>query len=84
MGGLDLTNPLLIEKGGAGGAGLVRHSPEASLIYKRLADGSMPPAGQKKPSGEDIEVIRRWIGAGAPTLKFYQAPDRAADRRRQA
>ena len=84
MGGLDLTNPLLIEKGGAGGAGLVRHSPDASLIYKRLVDGSMPPAGQKKPSAEDIEVIRRWIGAGAPTLKFYQAPDRAADRRRQA
>ncbi|MDE2664902.1 MAG: PSD1 and planctomycete cytochrome C domain-containing protein [Acidobacteriota bacterium] len=84
MGGLDLTNPLLIEKGGASGAGLVKHSPDASLIYKRLVDGSMPPAGQKKPSGEDIEVIRRWIGAGAPTLKFYQAPDRAADRRRQA
>jgi len=84
MGGLDLTNPLLIEKGGAGGAGLVRHSPDASLIYKRLVDGSMPPAGQKKPAGEDIEVIRRWIGAGAPTLKFYQAPDRAAERRRQA
>ncbi|MCY3758516.1 MAG: PSD1 and planctomycete cytochrome C domain-containing protein [Acidobacteria bacterium] len=83
MGGLDLTNPLLIEKGGAGGAGLVRHSPDASLIYKRLVDGSMPPAGQEKPAGEDIEVIRRWIGAGAPTLKFYQAPDRAADRRRR-
>ena len=84
MGGLDLTNPLLIEKGGASGAGLVKHSPDASLIYKRLVDGSMPPAGQKKPSGEEIDVIRRWIGAGAPTLKFYQAPDRAADRRRQA
>ena len=83
MAGLDLTNPLLIEKGGAGGAGLVRHSPDASLIYKRLVDGSMPPAGQKKPSGEDIDLIRRWIGAGAPTLKFYQAPDRAADRRRR-
>ncbi len=84
MGGLDLTNPLLIEKGGAGGAGLVRHSPDASLIYKRLVDGSMPPAGQKKPSAEDIDIIRRWIGAGAPTLKFYQAPDRAAEQRRQA
>ena len=83
MGGLDLTNPLLIEKGGASGAGLVKHSPDASLIYKRLVDGSMPPAGQQKPSGEDIEVIRRWIGAGAPTLKFYQAPDRAGERRRQ-
>ena len=83
MGGLDLTNPLLIEKGGANGAGLVKHSPEASLIYKRLVDGSMPPAGQQKPSSDAIEVIRRWIGAGAPTLKFYQAPDRAADRRRR-
>ena len=83
MGGLDLTNPLLIEKGGASGAGLVKHSPDASLIFKRLVDGSMPPAGQAKPSGEDIQVIRRWIGAGAPTLKFYQAPDRAADRRRR-
>ncbi len=83
MGGLDLTNPLLIEKGGAGGAGLVKHSPDASLIYQRLADGSMPPAGQEKPSGEDIDLIRRWIGAGAPTLKFYQAPDRTADQRRR-
>ena len=83
MGGLDLTNPLLIEKGGASGAGLVKHSPDASLIYRRLVEGSMPPAGQKKPSGEDLETIRRWIGAGAPTLKFYQAPDRAAARRRK-
>ncbi len=83
MGGLDLTNPLLIEKGGASGAGLVKHSPDASLIYRRLVEGSMPPAGQKEPSGEDLETIRRWIGAGAPTLKFYQAPDRAAARRRK-
>ncbi len=82
MGGLDLTNPLLIEKGGTSGAGLVKHSPEASLIYQRLVEGSMPPAGQKKPTDEEIEVIRQWIGAGAPTVKFYQAEDRAASRRR--
>ncbi len=84
MGGLDLTHPLLMEKGGTRGAGLVKHSPEASLLYKRLVEGSMPPAGQKKPTDEEIEVIRKWIGAGAPTVKFYQAVDRAASRRQTA
>ncbi len=72
MGSLDMTNPLFIEKGGVNGPALVKHSPEASLLHQRALDGSMPPAGQKRPSDDEIETIRKWIGAGAPTIKFYK------------
>ncbi len=79
--GLDLTNPLLLEKGGASGPALLKHSPEESLLYRRLVDGTMPPAGQDKPTEREIEVIRQWIGAGAPTVKFYAAQSGEANQR---
>ena len=45
--------------------------------------GPCPRPDRRSPPARTSRVIRRWIGAGAPTLKFYQAPDRAAARRRQ-
>ena len=77
---LDLTHPLLIEKGGTNGPALLKHSPEGSLLFRRLVDGTMPPAGQEKPTETEIGVIRRWIGAGAPTLKFYAVKSGQASR----
>jgi mono/diheme cytochrome c family protein len=41
--------------------------PDDSYLYQRMAAGDMPPRGEEpRPSGEQIEIVRRWIAAGAP------------------
>lgn len=46
--------------------------PEASLLYKRIVDGQMPPEKAAKalavelPTPGETEKIRAWIAAGAP------------------
>lgn len=47
---------------------VVAGDPEASRVYRRMTDPSnpMPPLGvAERPSAADIEVVRRWISAGA-------------------
>jgi mono/diheme cytochrome c family protein len=47
---------------------VVAGDAEASPVYRRMTDASnpMPPLGvAKRPSAGDIEVVRRWIAAGA-------------------
>jgi WD40 repeat protein len=40
---------------------------EQSPLFRRVAAGKMPPAGeQPRPSAGDIDILRRWIEAGAP------------------
>jgi hypothetical protein len=46
---------------------IVAGKAELSPLFRRVAGGKMPPAGeQPRPSAADIEVLRRWIEAGAP------------------
>ncbi len=40
--------------------------PGDSFLFNRVEKGEMPPAGETRPSKEDIDVLRRWIAAGAP------------------
>jgi hypothetical protein len=41
--------------------------PKKSLIWKRVAEGSMPPQKVKeRPSEADKEILKKWIEAGAP------------------
>jgi len=43
---------------------------QSSPVYRRMLNGSMPPAGENpRPSEADIAVIRQWIEAGAPTAE---------------
>jgi hypothetical protein len=63
---LDLRLRRLILRGGESGPAMVPGKPEESLLIKQLRDGEMPPKG-KKVSVEKIELIARWIEAGAPT-----------------
>ena len=71
MGGLDLRTPPSILRGGTSGPAIVAHSAESSFLYQRVADGSMPP-GPGTLAPEQLDTIRRWIDAGAPTLESYQ------------
>jgi mono/diheme cytochrome c family protein len=46
---------------------IVAGKAELSPLFRRVAGGKMPPAGeQPRPSAADIEILRRWIEAGAP------------------
>ena len=69
-GGLDLrTRETALRGGESGQPAIVPGKPDASRMYlavRRTGDiAAMPPKQNDKLSGEQIEVIRRWIAAGA-------------------
>ncbi len=45
---------------------IVPGDPDRSLLYRRVRDGEMPPAGQPRPTDAEREALRTWIAAGAP------------------
>ena len=58
---LDLRTLGLVIKGGDGGAAVVPGDAEKSLLFERIADGSMPPEKELPLSGAKIARIRAWI-----------------------
>lgn len=40
--------------------------PDDSFLFTRVSGNEMPPAGEPRPSKNEIDVLRRWIAAGAP------------------
>jgi len=69
-GGLDLRLKRFLVAGGESGAAIVAGKPDASLLIERVAAGEMPPGkDSKKLTPTQIDVIRRWIAAGAPTAR---------------
>src|SRR3954468_9220348 len=65
-GGLDLTVRATALKGGEDGTVLVPKKPEKSKLLQALApdaDPHMPPKKQLKPA--EIDLLKRWVGAGA-------------------
>jgi hypothetical protein len=69
-GNLDLRSRAAMLKGGESGEPtLVPGKPGESLLYLAvLRDGDyvMPPKERNRPTGAEIESLRRWIEAGAP------------------
>jgi WD40 repeat protein len=54
---------------------IVPGQPSKSRLFRRVAEGSMPPAGQKpRPTAEEIDLLRQWIQAGAPSGKPHVEP----------
>lgn len=46
---------------------VVPGKPDASRLFKRMDEGTMPPPEEKpRPSPDEIAIIRKWIAAGAP------------------
>ena len=68
-GSLDVRLVRLMNAGGDSGAAIVPGNRDESLLYQRIRDGEMPPEERKPLTEEEIEVIGRWIDAGAPTLR---------------
>ena len=71
-GGLDLRTLAGRLKGGRSGPALVPGDPQASLLFRRITAGEMPPPELlykyrvRPPSNEEVATLRRWILAEAP------------------
>jgi hypothetical protein len=80
--GLDLRQRRLIVRGGDSGPAVVPEQPNASLLIQRVTRGEMPPGKRAKLSAAEVELLRRWVEAGAPAAsdeKPLAAEDFASD-----
>jgi hypothetical protein len=70
-GSLDVRLRRFLVKGGDSGPIVVPGKPGESLLIGRLRSGEMPPGDDpaKKVPASDIEIIARWISAGAVTAR---------------
>ena len=45
---------------------VIPNEPNASRLFRRIDDGTMPPPGEKlRPTAAEIDDIKKWIAAGA-------------------
>jgi len=68
-GGLVLETRQALLAGGDSGEAITPGDADNSYLLDRLIDGEMPPEKQGKPQPlppAEIDVLRRWINAGAP------------------
>jgi mono/diheme cytochrome c family protein len=70
-GGLDVRLRRFLTKGGDSGPVIVPGKPDESVLIERLRSGEMPPGDdpKKKVPRAEIEIIVRWIAAGAVTAR---------------
>ena len=65
-GKLNLSSPVGLLRGGKDGTVFVPHDLAASLLWKKVSEGEMPP---ETPLPEkERELLKQWILAGAPGL----------------
>jgi mono/diheme cytochrome c family protein len=78
-GGLDLRRKFLLVQGGDSGTAIVEGKPEQSLLIEKIAKGEMPPKEEGKFDERQIDLIRRWIAAGAPLAGDKELPVETAE-----
>lgn len=66
-GGLDLRLRRLMVQGGKSGPAIVPGHPEDSPLLQLVERGEMPKR-QRKLTEAEVDILRRWVKAGAPTL----------------
>ena len=62
---LRLETPAAIRSGGESGPVIVPGNPDESLLFELVRDGEMPPGKKNRLAPESVDLIRRWIAAGA-------------------
>ena len=68
MVGLDLRTATSVLRGSHEGPVVVKRAPEESLLYRKVSKRMMPPpAFNLKLTDAEIDTVRRWIEAGAPS-----------------
>ncbi|WP_425617703.1 DUF1549 domain-containing protein [Anatilimnocola sp. NA78] len=65
---LDLRLVRSMLAGGEGGAAIIAGKAADSLLIQRIEQGEMPPEGKKLPAAE-LAVLKKWIDAGAKTVR---------------
>lgn len=75
-GQLDVRLVRVMKTGGDGGPALIPGKRAESPLYQRIQSGEMPPDGLAGFTPAQVELIGRWIDAGAPTRR---AESEAAD-----
>jgi Protein of unknown function (DUF1553)/Protein of unknown function (DUF1549)/Planctomycete cytochrome C len=75
---LDLTSPTALSKGGESGPAVVPGHPDKSPLLEMIADGTMPPEDEPKLATDQVELIRRWIVAGAGGANLPDTADPAS------
>ncbi len=66
--GVDLRTARSVLRGGFNGPVIRKGSPDQSKLFLKVSRSEMPPpAFQSKVPEADVETIRRWIEAGAPS-----------------
>jgi len=63
---LDLRTPSSMQRGGESGPVIVPGRPDQSALYLRIDAGEMPPDPADALSAQQLDLIRRWLAAGAP------------------
>ncbi|MBP90237.1 MAG: hypothetical protein CMJ64_26600 [Planctomycetaceae bacterium] len=64
-GGLDLSTMEGLLRGGESGEAVVSESLDESLLWQMVDGSDMPPEGQPQLTGDENDLIRRWIESGA-------------------
>src|SRR5258705_12881781 len=73
MVGLDLRTAISALRGSHQGPVIVKGSSEKSLLYQKVSSRLMPPpAFNLKLSDGQIDTIKNWIDAGAPSDEAEQ------------
>src|SRR3954465_2681453 len=62
---LDLTTPAGLLKGGKSGKVVVPGKPDESPLFEKVHSGAMPPKKEGGLAAAEVDLIRRWIAAGA-------------------
>ena len=62
---LDLRTLASALKGGESGPAVVPGKPDHSPLYEKVHTGAMPPGKKDRLSQSEVELIHRWIAAGA-------------------
>jgi hypothetical protein len=65
-GGLDLRLRRTMVAGGDSGAAVTPGDVDGSLLIRQVANGTMPPGDARDLSAEEVDLLRRWVAAGAP------------------
>jgi mono/diheme cytochrome c family protein len=66
-GGLDLTTPAGLLRGGESGKVIVPGKPDESLLFEKVHTGAMPPKKVDRLAAAEVDLVRQWISAGAVT-----------------
>ena len=68
QGKLDARFARTLLAGGDSGPAVIPGQHAVSLLHQRIQSGEMPP-GEKKVSASELQLLARWIDAGATTLR---------------